>query len=137
MEQCRDELYSLLQQEKLSGASLLIFANKQDLFDAMSAEEIVSALGLRTHDAFSGRHWSIYACSAVEGEGLVEGIDWLVAGVCAASADVGGSWNSLNIKNSSNIDTLTLTLMEFNYYTNVDILFWLLLLLLQLFLHMF
>jgi len=78
MEQCRDELYSLLQQEKLSGASLLILANKQDLFDAMSAEEIVSALGLRTHDAFSGRHWSIYACSAVEGEGLVEGIDWLV-----------------------------------------------------------
>ena len=25
-----------------------------------------------------GRHWSIHACSAVTGEGLVDGIDWMV-----------------------------------------------------------
>lgn len=37
---CAEELRTILQQEKLAGASLLIFANKQDLPGALPADEI-------------------------------------------------------------------------------------------------
>lgn len=65
-----------MEQEKLAGASLMIFANKQDLAGALSEEEIVEALGLKG-EKFKTRHWSIVACSAVTGEGLLVGMDWM------------------------------------------------------------
>jgi ADP-ribosylation factor-like protein 2 len=37
---CRAEFETLLQQERLAGASLLVFANKQDIAGALTAEEI-------------------------------------------------------------------------------------------------
>jgi len=83
LETCRDELFSLLDQEKLAGASLLIFANKQDLGDSLTTDEIAEVLKLRSHKAFLKRHWSIFGCSAVTGEGLVEGIDWMTDDVAS------------------------------------------------------
>jgi ADP-ribosylation factor-like protein 2 len=77
MEDCKNELQNLLSQEKLAGASLLIFANKQDLQGALPAAEIADILGL-SDEAHANRHWEIRGCSAVTGEGLVEGIDWMV-----------------------------------------------------------
>ena len=77
LEQCRDELHGLLAQEKLSGASLLVFANKQDLGGACTASEIATLLELHS-ERFSTRHWEIHGCSAVTGVGLVDGIAWLV-----------------------------------------------------------
>lgn len=74
---CRNELFSLLSQEKLAGASLLIFANKQDLDDSMTAREIADVLELDTDRRFRNRHYAIYACSAVTGKGLVDGVDWM------------------------------------------------------------
>ena len=59
------------------GASLMIFANKQDLAGALTSEEIASALDLNG-EKFKTRHWSIMGCSAVTGEGLLEGMDWVV-----------------------------------------------------------
>lgn len=40
-------------------------------------EEIANILELKSNDVFRNRHWSIYACSAVTGTGLVDGIDWM------------------------------------------------------------
>ena len=77
LEDCKRELHSLLEQEKLAGASLLIFANKQDLVGALSVDEIASVLELDS-EKFSTRHWSIHACSAVTGDGLIDGVDWMV-----------------------------------------------------------
>ncbi len=74
---CRDELAALLSQEKLAGASLLILSNKQDLAGALGSDEIAEALGLHG-EAFAKRHWKILPCSAFTGEGLVEGMDWVV-----------------------------------------------------------
>ena len=37
---CRDELHNLLKEEKLAGATLLIFANKQDIGGALSDQQI-------------------------------------------------------------------------------------------------
>lgn len=80
MKDCREELVALLSQEKLAGASLLILANKMDMAGALSLEEISSVLDLHT-EAFSKRHWLILPCSAFTGEGLVEGVDWIVSDI--------------------------------------------------------
>eukprot|EP01125_Pyxidicula_operculata_P011932 TRINITY_DN3907_c0_g1_i5.p2 TRINITY_DN3907_c0_g1~~TRINITY_DN3907_c0_g1_i5.p2 ORF type:complete len:143 (-),score=21.24 TRINITY_DN3907_c0_g1_i5:237-665(-) len=40
LQDCRDELHSLLKEEKLAGATLLIFANKQDVDGALTKERI-------------------------------------------------------------------------------------------------
>ncbi|RHY64181.1 hypothetical protein DYB30_000336 [Aphanomyces astaci] len=76
LEDCKRELVALLTQEKLAGATLLIFANKQDLPGALSPEDIVLALGLH-ESQFANRHWKIHSCSAFTGDGLADGIDWM------------------------------------------------------------
>ena len=71
---CKVELHQLMGQEKLAGATLLVFCNKQDIKGAMSPKEIGEILEL---NQITNRHWSILACSAVTGEGLIEGLKWL------------------------------------------------------------
>jgi ADP-ribosylation factor-like protein 2 len=78
LEICKDELMRLLDQEKLAGASLLILANKQDVAGALKVDDIARLLGLETNPIFEKRHWCILPCSAVTGEGLVDGMDWMV-----------------------------------------------------------
>lgn len=75
---CRLELAHLLAQERLAGASLLILANKQDINGALSSKEIEQILDLDQNERYKNRHWSIQSCSAVTGDGLKEGIDWMV-----------------------------------------------------------
>ena len=82
LEQCKQELMKLMGQEKLSGASLLVFANKQDLAGALKGEEIAEALCLGS-DLFKKHHWEIHPCSAVTGQGLVEGMDWMVKDIAS------------------------------------------------------
>ncbi|GAA5888133.1 hypothetical protein JCM16303_004730 [Sporobolomyces ruberrimus] len=59
---CKLELNELLQEERLLGASLLVFANKQDIPGSMTPEEISKALDLES--LTSSHHWSIHPCSA-------------------------------------------------------------------------
>ncbi|KAI8677339.1 hypothetical protein LRP88_09631 [Fusarium phalaenopsidis] len=75
IEDCRDELQGLLLEERLAGASLLVFANKTDVEGCMTEQEILSALQLesiRTH------RWHILPCSAMTGSNLKEGLSWVV-----------------------------------------------------------
>ncbi|KZT20632.1 GTP-binding protein [Neolentinus lepideus HHB14362 ss-1] len=75
MQDCRDELHALLLEDRLSGASLLVFANKQDIHGSMSDAEISKALDL---DSIRSHNWRIWPCSAVTGNNLVTGLDWVV-----------------------------------------------------------
>ncbi|KAM8922117.1 ADP-ribosylation factor-like protein 2 [Lycaon pictus] len=75
MQDCQWELQSLLVEERLAGATLLIFANKQDLPGALSSNAIREALEL---DSIHSHHWYIQGCSAITGENLLPGIDWLL-----------------------------------------------------------
>lgn len=75
MEDCAAELEALLGEEKLAGASVLIFANKRDIAGAMDLGAMSSRLGL---GKLMNRHWKIVGCSAVTGDGLLDGFDWLV-----------------------------------------------------------
>lgn len=69
------ELHTMLKEEELQDSALLVFANKQDQQGALSAAEVSSALSLTE---LKDRSWSIVASSAVKGEGLTEGLDWLM-----------------------------------------------------------
>lgn len=70
-----DELAAMLNEEELRDAALLVFANKQDQPGAKGAGEISEALKL---GELRDRNWSIVACSAIDGKGINEGMDWLV-----------------------------------------------------------
>merc|ERR1712072_425769 len=72
--EAREELNRMLNEDELRDAALLVFANKQDLPNAMTASELTTALGL--HD-LRNRSWYIQATCATNGEGLYEGLDWL------------------------------------------------------------
>lgn len=70
----KEELFRLLSHEDLGHAVILVFANKQDLQDAMTPAEISEALSLhliKDHD------WHIQASCALTGEGLLEGLGWI------------------------------------------------------------
>lgn len=69
-----EELGAMLNEEELKDAALLVFANKQDQPGAKGAGEISEALRL---GELRDRNWSIMACSAVDGSGVSEGMDWL------------------------------------------------------------
>ncbi|KAJ1335070.1 ADP-ribosylation factor-like protein 1 [Microdochium nivale] len=70
-----EELGAMLNEEELKDAALLVFANKQDQPGAKGAGDISEALRL---GELRDRNWSIMACSAVDGSGVTEGMDWLV-----------------------------------------------------------
>ncbi|XP_071254410.1 ADP-ribosylation factor-like protein 3 isoform X2 [Salvelinus alpinus] len=68
------ELEELIDEENLKGVPVLIFANKQDLATASPASEIAEGLNLHT---YRDRQWQIQACSAVSGEGVQDGMNWI------------------------------------------------------------
>ncbi|KAJ0113614.1 hypothetical protein Patl1_02770 [Pistacia atlantica] len=74
VDDARNELHLMLQEDELRDALLLVFANKQDLPNAMNTTEITNKLGLHS---LGQRRWHIQGTSAISGEGLHEGFDWL------------------------------------------------------------
>ncbi|KAI3755423.1 hypothetical protein L1987_55221 [Smallanthus sonchifolius] len=72
--QAQNELQRLLNEDELSDATILVFANKQDLPNAMNVSEIADKLKLNT---ISQRRWHIQGTSAKTGHGLYEGLRWL------------------------------------------------------------
>ncbi|PVU87009.1 hypothetical protein BB560_006571 [Smittium megazygosporum] len=73
--EARDELQKMLNEDELRDAFLLVFANKQDLPNAMSSAEITDKLGL---NSIRNRLWYIQATCATTGDGIYEGLEWLV-----------------------------------------------------------
>merc|ERR1711991_1309631 len=70
----REELQKMLSEDELRDAVLLVFANKQDLPNAMSVAETTDQLGLQE---LRLRKWYIQGCCAATGDGLYQGLDWL------------------------------------------------------------
>ena len=77
MDIAKNELGAMLEEEELSSAILLVFANKQDLKGALNAAQVSEALALAD---IRNRTWSIQETSAAKGKGLHEGFDWCVRG---------------------------------------------------------
>lgn len=74
LEETGIELYELLSDDKLQNVPLLVFANKQDLPDSLTASELAQTLGL---PSIKDRIWQIQACTANQGVGVREGMEWV------------------------------------------------------------
>ncbi|CAB4024921.1 ADP-ribosylation factor 5B [Paramuricea clavata] len=61
--------------KQLKHASVLLFANKQDLKGSMTSAEISQQLNLTS---IKDHGWHIQACCALTGEGLYSGLEWIV-----------------------------------------------------------
>ncbi|CAH1104955.1 unnamed protein product [Psylliodes chrysocephalus] len=72
----REELYKMLANEELSKAGVLVYANKQDVKGSMSASEISKELDLTS---IKQQQWHIQSCCALTGEGLYQGLEWIVS----------------------------------------------------------
>jgi signal recognition particle receptor subunit beta len=69
------ELQRLLECDSLRGACILVFANKQDLRDAMGVAELTAVLGLQS---VRSHEWHVQPACALTGEGLHDGLAWVV-----------------------------------------------------------
>lgn len=72
--EAKEELQQMLKEDELKKSILLIFANKQDLPNAMNAAELTEKLELHKIEQ---RTWFIQSACATSGDGLFEGLDWL------------------------------------------------------------
>eukprot|EP01004_Peranema_trichophorum_P008911 NODE_7659_length_754_cov_28.954041_g7045_i0.p1 GENE.NODE_7659_length_754_cov_28.954041_g7045_i0~~NODE_7659_length_754_cov_28.954041_g7045_i0.p1 ORF type:complete len:180 (-),score=20.11 NODE_7659_length_754_cov_28.954041_g7045_i0:151-690(-) len=70
----KQELSAMLEEDELKDTVLLVFANKQDIEGCLSVADVSEHLGLSN---IKNRQWSIQKTSAVTGEGLYDGLDWL------------------------------------------------------------
>lgn len=70
----KEEFHAILEEDELKGAVVLVYANKQDLPGALDDAGVTEALELHK---LKNRQWAIFKTSAIKGEGLFEGLDWL------------------------------------------------------------
>ena len=75
-----EELQKMLREDELQDATLLVFANKQDMPNAMSVSEVTDKLGLHS---LGPRKWHIQGTCAPTGDGLYAGMDWLATALNA------------------------------------------------------
>ena len=73
----RDELAAALKAEELKGKALLVYANKQDLPNAISPNELAGRLALHG----LARPWTVIGCSALTGQGVDKGFEWLAQNI--------------------------------------------------------
>merc|ERR1711933_255274 len=74
IEDAHQELAQTLNEDEMRDAALLVFANKQDLLNSLTAAEVTEKLGLHN---MRNRKWFIQSTCATSGDGLYEGLDWL------------------------------------------------------------
>lgn len=72
--EAKEELTRMVNEDELREAIILVFANKQDLPNAMSVNDIRDKLAL---PSLKGREWYTQSACATSGDGLYEGLDWL------------------------------------------------------------
>ena len=73
--ECNESFQTLLKDEKLKSVPVLAYGNKADLENCLGPDEIIEKLEMND---ITGRDWSLYACSALKGTGVKDGIKWLL-----------------------------------------------------------
>merc|ERR1712187_427758 len=76
VEQSKSLLKNVAREPEVRHKPFLVFANKCDREDAVAVDEVKSMFDLE--DVLRGRPWQLHRCSAVTGEGIKEGLLWLV-----------------------------------------------------------
>ncbi|CAF3659228.1 unnamed protein product [Fusarium graminearum] len=76
MAETKEALWNVLRNIMLHGQPVLILANKQDHPKAMSVLELIEHLEI-DKDLEENKNFRIVATSAITGENLVEGLEWM------------------------------------------------------------
>jgi ADP-ribosylation factor 1/2 len=72
----KDELRRAMAEDDLQGVPVLVFANKSDLPNALTAEELTTELDLGALEQH-GANIKVRSCCAIKKDGLYEGLEWL------------------------------------------------------------
>jgi len=75
LEESATEFSDVLFEDKLKNVPVLVFANKQDLTGSAKSSQVATTLELVT---IKDREWTIQPCSALTGEGVQEGMEWVM-----------------------------------------------------------
>ena len=75
LESAKGQITSVL---AMKNCPLVVFANKQDLSGALSPQAVAGVLELEN---ITDRQWHVVGTSGFTGEGVLEGLDWLVGAV--------------------------------------------------------
>ncbi|BES93410.1 unnamed protein product [Nesidiocoris tenuis] len=74
VDEAKTELMNMLQEDELKDAVLLVFANKQDLPNALTPADLTDRIGL---SQLRNRKWHVQATCAIKDQGVFEGLEWL------------------------------------------------------------
>lgn len=74
IELANEELHKMLLDQELENACVLVYANKQDIKNSLTPQEVTEKLQMNT---LKNRKWMVQGTSATEGTGLTEGLDWV------------------------------------------------------------
>ncbi|XP_061911157.1 ADP-ribosylation factor-like protein 4D [Entelurus aequoreus] len=75
MEEARVELHKISRSSENQGVPVLVLANKQDLDAALTAGQVEKLLAVHELSVCTSRH--VHGCSAVDGEGVQQGLEKL------------------------------------------------------------
>lgn len=75
VEEAKEELMHIMADDMMRDVPVLVFANKADLPSALSVGELARSLDLKSLRS----KWFVQASSAVSGQGLAEGFDWMAS----------------------------------------------------------
>ena len=73
IEEAKDEIQLVANDDMLQGAVFLVFANKMDAPEAMPTGDVVARLNMQA----LRQQWFVQGSCALTGQGLYEGLDWL------------------------------------------------------------
>lgn len=76
LDEARQELHRIVNDREMVEAVVLVFANKQDLPEAIKPQELQERLGL---SKIRDHLWSVQPSCASTGDGLYEGLTWLMS----------------------------------------------------------
>jgi len=74
IDEAKQELHKIVNDREMRDAVILVFANKQDLPEAMKPHEVQERLGL---SLLRDRNWFVQPSCATNGDGIEDGLHWL------------------------------------------------------------
>lgn len=77
LDEAKQELYKITMDRGMSDVPILIFANKQDMPNALKPIEIQERLEL-SRGPLEKRNWYVQPATATTGDGIYEGLAWLM-----------------------------------------------------------
>eukprot|EP00163_Fabomonas_tropica_P018047 TRINITY_DN3205_c0_g1_i2.p1 TRINITY_DN3205_c0_g1~~TRINITY_DN3205_c0_g1_i2.p1 ORF type:complete len:140 (-),score=19.48 TRINITY_DN3205_c0_g1_i2:416-835(-) len=77
VQESKEAMEHILGHPDFRGVPVLLLANKNDIAPSSLVDDVIRSMALQ-NTAGSSRQCQIEACSALTGEGVEKGIDWLV-----------------------------------------------------------